>query len=349
MIHIGFLGNSFRRHSCGYLLRWLLLGLEKEATFSFFNLGFPANDELACWFEEQGIFYQLADNPLLDTIQIIADAKVDVLIDIDGPSFPRGCVAIAILKYLFSNKIPTISWMGFSPSGMCEYAIGDSQLIPAPEIYSEKVLNLPDCYISSGGFDVDIPEFKRSDFGFPDDATIYYFCQKPIKSNEMVVLAINEIMKKTPDSRLLLKTFVNEEGNRSWLENLDFPERVSFLPCSKLEENARANLALVDVMLDSFPYNGTLTTLESLWMGVPVVSRYGQRWASRQGKTLLHQMGLPTFPDWQGYIDYAVQLGNNPELLAQTKQQIRDSKASSPLWNYQQHAKDFLSALESIL
>jgi predicted O-linked N-acetylglucosamine transferase (SPINDLY family) len=89
----------------------------------------------------------------------------------------------------------------------------------------------------------------------------------------------------------------------------------------------------VDIALDSFPYNGTTTTCEALWMGVPVVTLRGDRHAGRVGASLLTQVGLM---DWiagspEEYLEIAASLAQDPAKLKDMRQTLRPRLLSSPL------------------
>lgn len=71
------------------------------------------------------------------------------------------------------------------------------------------------------------------------------------------------------------------------------PERLQFVEEMELREAHLANLTDVDIALDPFPFNGCSTTLEALWMGIPVVTRAGDRFLSRMGASVLTRIGLP--------------------------------------------------------
>jgi protein O-GlcNAc transferase len=110
------------------------------------------------------------------------------------------------------------------------------------------------------------------------------------------------------------------------------PERVELAPW--LPE--QAHLALydrIDIALDPFPYNGTTTTCQALWMGVPVVALRGDRHASRVGASLLTQIGLTDLiADSIGaYVEIAVALASDPARLADLRHSLRRRMAASSL------------------
>jgi predicted O-linked N-acetylglucosamine transferase (SPINDLY family) len=89
----------------------------------------------------------------------------------------------------------------------------------------------------------------------------------------------------------------------------------------------------VDIALDTFPYHGTTTTCEALWMGVPVVTRAGRTHASRVGVSLLTNVGLPEMiaADEDAYARIAVRLAADEARLAELRSGLRGRMAASPL------------------
>jgi predicted O-linked N-acetylglucosamine transferase (SPINDLY family) len=89
----------------------------------------------------------------------------------------------------------------------------------------------------------------------------------------------------------------------------------------------------IDIALDTFPYNGTTTTCEAIWMGVPVVTFAGDRHVSRVGSSILTNVGLTECiaTGHQAYVDLAVRLAGDMETLSGIRRGLRERMRGSPL------------------
>ena len=87
--------------------------------------------------------------------------------------------------------------------------------------------------------------------------------------------------------------------------------------------------------LDPFPYNGTTTTCEALWMGVPVITMCGDRHSSRVGASILTHVGLEKFiaTDIDGYINMAIEYANNIDSIKSIRTELRHNMQNSDLCN----------------
>jgi len=103
----------------------------------------------------------------------------------------------------------------------------------------------------------------------------------------------------------------------------------------------------VDIALDPFPYNGTTTSCEALWMGVPVVSLIGDRHAGRVGLDLLSRVGLSELaaPNIDSYVATAAGLARDLPALARLRGGLRERLRASPLCDAPRFARDFEAAL----
>jgi predicted O-linked N-acetylglucosamine transferase (SPINDLY family) len=105
----------------------------------------------------------------------------------------------------------------------------------------------------------------------------------------------------------------------------------------------------VDLALDSFPYHGTTTTCEALWMGVPVLTLAGRCHAARVGVSILSNVGLQNLitTDVDAYVRLAADLANDPSALAAACGGLRDRMAASPLTDAASFALRFEAALRA--
>lgn len=151
-----------------------------------------------------------------------------------------------------------------------------------------------------------------------------------------------------PGSRIVIKagSLSNEElrknlADRFARHGLD-PTRLDLRGPSSHPEML-AEYGSIDIALDPFPFNGGMTTLEALWMGVPVVTIAGQGVVSRQTYSALANIGLAdvlAFPDVDTYIDGAVALANDFPRLSRLRGELRTRMESSPIRQPAQFARD---------
>ncbi|MGH6788046.1 MAG: tetratricopeptide repeat protein, partial [Novosphingobium sp.] len=124
------------------------------------------------------------------------------------------------------------------------------------------------------------------------------------------------------------------------------PERLSLAGWIEPTESHLAAYGAVDIALDPFPYNGTTTTLEALWMGVPVVTLAGARHSGRVGASLLTHAGLAELvaDSPAAYIAIATALAGDLEKLAEYRQSLRELLGRSALMDAPGFARDLEAA-----
>jgi protein O-GlcNAc transferase len=148
-----------------------------------------------------------------------------------------------------------------------------------------------------------------------------------------------KVLHATPRSRLLLKAgALNEEATRQRLrdgfarEGID-AGRLDLLGHVLAPAGHLALYSRVDIALDTYPYHGTTTTCEALWMGVPVVTLAGQTHASRVGVSLLTNAGVAELiaVDVDDFVQHAIALASETQRLAELRRTMRDRLNASPL------------------
>jgi predicted O-linked N-acetylglucosamine transferase (SPINDLY family) len=348
VIRIGYLASTLRKHSVGWLSRWLWQYHDRER-FQIFNYCINQNPDdpfYQQWFEQRAdVSYCFGDNTDEIIGQIQAD-EIDILIDLD--SLTLNLTA----RILAAKPAPVqVTWLGWDATGLStvDYFIADRYVLPdnAQEYYQEKIWRLPHSYLAVKGFEIGIPTLKRRDLNIPDDAIIYWSGQVGHKRHPDTVRSQLRILKAVPNSYFLIKGDTDPQIVREFFgqiaaeEGVEF-DRLRFLGKVADEYTHRANLAISDIVLDTFPYNGATTTLETLWMGIPMVTQVGQQFAARNSYTFMMNAGITEGIAWsqEDYIDWGVKLGLDRELRMQVREKLRLSRQTAPVWNAKQFTLD---------
>ena len=191
--------------------------------------------------------------------------------------------------------------------------------------------------------------------GIPDDAVIYLSSHGGYKRHPAIIRLQMRIVKEVANSYLLIKGVGDENSVKQLFsqlaeeEGVDL-ERLRFLPRDPNEYTHRANLQIADIALDTYPYNGATTTLELLWMEIPVVTRVGEQFAARNSYTFLRNIGVEEGIAWteEEYLDCGIRLGKDKALREEIAWKLKKSKQTAPLWNGKQFALEMEKAYQQM-
>jgi predicted O-linked N-acetylglucosamine transferase (SPINDLY family) len=177
----------------------------------------------------------------------------------------------------------------------------------------------------------------------------------PAKMTSQIVEVWAKILQRVPKSRLVLKYRGIDYPSVAGGLAIEFaghgidPARIE---CQGWSAHAQllAEYQRIDLALDTFPYNGGLTTCEALWMGVPVITCPGETFASRHSLSHLSNVGLTETIalDLDDYVDIAVSLATDLPRLAALRSGLRSRVASSPLCDGMRFAQDLMHILRGI-
>lgn len=280
---------------------------------------------------------------------LIQRDNIDVLIDLMGHTGRR-------LLLFARQPVPfQLCWLGYaSTTGLSaiDGILADRFHIQAGEEcwYSEQVLRMPHAYACYG------PPRGSPTVGPLPALTaghVTFGCfNNTLKYSVRIREAWAAILRRVPTSRLMLKFQGLDDPQlqsnlRHWFQERGVSgDRLAFEGWS-LQADLLAAYNRIDLALDTQPYSGGLTTCDSLWMGVPVITIPGQTFAGRHSTSYLTNAGYPQFiaSDINAYIDLAVEWSNRLDELATIRQQLRPNLQSSPVCNAAQFAQDFLSVL----
>ena len=354
-LKIGYIAHTLKRHSVGWLSRWLLYHHNRENfQIYLYLINQPEDDITQTYFREKADFvYNFSHHPQKIATQIKQD-EIDILIDLDSLSHSITCQVLALKPAPIQ-----VTWLGFDATGLptIDYFIADPYVLPdnAQEYYQETLWRLPHTYLAVDGFEVAVPTLRREDLGISNDAIIYLTVQTGQKHHPNTIRLQMKILQAVPNSYLLIKG----EGDPQIIQQLfktmaeEYQidcDRLRFLERSLSEEIHRANLSIADVVLDTYPYNGATTTLETLWMGIPLVTKVGEQFAARNSYTFMTNAGLTEGIAWtdEVYVDWGIRLGKDENLRQQISWKLQQSKKTAPLWNAKQFTRDMEQAYQQM-
>jgi predicted O-linked N-acetylglucosamine transferase (SPINDLY family) len=274
--------------------------------------------------------------------QIRADG-VDILIDLSGHTVGNRLLTFARKP----APIQVTAWGHGGGTGlpMVDYLFADPVAIPPSvrPLFAEQVFDLP-CHISfeappDAPALVDLPALAHGHVTFG-------CLNRYAKVTSAVEQLWAGILKAIPDSRLLLKAemFDGPKGRAVVQETFARLgiglERIDLRGATSHRDHM-ATFGEVDIQLDPFPLNGGITTLESLWMGTPVITKMGDTIGSRASGAILHALALP---DWvaeseEEYLDLAVRKAADIDALARFRQEIRPRFLASAAGNPERYTR----------
>ncbi|MBW4466103.1 MAG: O-linked N-acetylglucosamine transferase, SPINDLY family protein [Pegethrix bostrychoides GSE-TBD4-15B] len=353
-LRIGYIARYMQQHPVGYIARWLMKYHDYEK-FDIYTYHLHVKDVLEFtdhWFVqpvtrsakfEDGSWAGIAKH-------IAENDEIDILVDLDSITYTEACNVMAL------KPAPVqVTWMGFDASGIpaVDYYIADPYVLPesAQDYYSETIWRLPSTYLAVDGFEVGVPTLRRDLLNIPADAVIYLSSQDGRKRHPEMIRLQLQILRELPNSYLLIKGLGDAASLKQAFEQIAESEgvaadRLRFLGRDMGEPTHRANLGIADVVLDTYPYNGATTTLETLWMGVPLVTRVGQQWAARNSYTMLMNVGVSEGIAWtdEEYVEWAVRLGKDAALRHDIQIRLLQSRQTAPLWDTRQFAREMENA-----
>jgi len=348
-LHIGYVSPDFRRHPVSAIFTPILAAHD------------PAQTEVTCYYSYAGedvvtrrikslagrwrAVANVDDAALCE--QIRAD-RIDILVDLAGhTAFSR------LLAFARKPAPVQVSWLGyFNTTGLAtmDYFLSDPWSSPPGQesLYVERLLRLPHtrfCY-EPPGYMPEVSPLPRETAGHITFGSLNNLA----KLNEPVLALWSQALQAVPGSKLLLQSAALDDGAnvqrlRERCARLGMaPERLDLRGFSPIEQSPAA-YAEIDIALDPFPFCGGMTSLEALWLGVPVITLAGATIAGRQSTSMLANLGLTELiaSDARQYVDKARELALDPRRLAALRAGLRPRFAASPLMDY----AGFARALEA--
>ena len=336
---IGYLSADFRKHPLYYLMIDILKNHDKNK-FNiklFYSGPYEKSNEHKEFIKLAYPFINLSAESDAQGAQIIRDEKVDILVDLSGFTKNSRSMIAAYKPARYH-----INWLGFPGSmgfhhgkALFDFILSDEYIIPPNTVndYAEKVLYLPHCYQPNIENRPSLITKTKKDYGFSEEAFIYASFGQSIKvTNNQFNLWIN-LLKKSPKAYLWLL-----EANKSCKDNLLLhatqrgidKKRIQFAPKVTIEEHINRH-QIIDLFLDTFPYNAHTSTSDAIWANCPVLTLSGQTFASRVAGSILREINCKELitHNEDEYFNKAIELYKNPRELSRIKQKIMLGKINS--------------------
>jgi predicted O-linked N-acetylglucosamine transferase (SPINDLY family) len=342
-LRIGYICSDFISHPVGFLA----LPILDNNSYCYHNTFMI--DNITESIKKTGAnFKSIAGKSDDEVVDLIKKDKIDILMDLSGHSSGNR------IRVFSKRAAPIqISWFGWSTStGITnmDYKLIDEWHAPKEfeNLYTEKLLKLPDTYLLfSPYFNVKLEDYKAK-----DHITFASF-NNLAKINKEVLKAWREILLNVPNSNLIIKygTANNEFSKTKILNMLNIDSsRIVFENKTNTYPMFLKKYNEVDIMLDTFPFSGGMTSLNSLYMSTPVITTYYQSASSRQTYAFLNNINHKELiaESVDEYIEKACNLANDSDRIKKYKNSLRNDLLTSPLTDKETFMKNLYNLLNSL-
>ena len=338
-LKIGYVSPDFHTHSVAYFIEPLLKAHNKEEfeLFGYYNNSKTdgTSVRLREYFDGWQEVDALSDIALADKIY---EDQIDILVDLAGHS------ANNRLGVLARKPAPIqATWLGYpNTSGLStvDYRITDAIADPIGEsdaLNTESLIRLDDGFLCYQGDD-SIPVISSIPFDQKGYFTFGSF-NNNVKITSEVIKVWADILLSVPNAKLIMKSNqLSDQHTKIRCQEMFSAQGIApdRLILSGMLPSATDHMAYygeVDLALDPFPYNGTTTTFEALWMGVPTLTYSGNVHACRVGASIVSRIGLEDYVAYspEDYIALAVKKSSSLNELRQLRRSLRSRMLSSKL------------------
>ena len=348
-LKVGYVSPDFRRHAVAYFIEPVIMAHNREYFDVFCYSNSVRHDEVTKRIKENADHWRnIAGMSDKDVTELIQKDRIDILVDLAGHTAGN-----RILVFARKPAPIQISWIGYlATTGLStmDYKIVDDYTDPlgkTEQFYTERLQRLHEsflCYLP----DRASPEVGPLPALLTKHITFGSFNNFSKVTSEISTLWAS-ILNELPDSRLILKGRSFHDKTTCYYAINMFAqkgiatERIILQPSDPAPKHLES-YNLVDIGLDTFPFNGAATTCDALWMGVPVITLAGTAYHSRVGVSLLSNVGLPELvaKTYDEYVELAISLASDIDNLRILRESLRYRMAHSPLTD----AKRFTINLE---
>lgn len=353
-LRIGFLSADFRDHPVGMFIEPVLRSDERAEVFCYDVT--PAPDEASARLRAHGATWREARAlGEADLAALIRGDGLDALVELAGHTIGNRQTALA--ARLAPVQATYLGYPATTGNPGIDARLVDSRSDPegAESRCTERLVRLDPCAwcFSEPHASPEVvppPALRRGFVTFGSFNNL-------AKTGRPVIEAWAGLLERTPRSRLALKNAaftdaaIRERLLGEFAERGIASDRLTMLPPTPDPAAHLAAYGEIDIALDTFPYAGTTTTCEAIWMGVPVVTLAGDVHAGRVGVSILGAVGLHEWiaPDAAAYARTAADLAADPDALSRIRTGLRERVRSSPLMDRDGFRARMLDALAALV
>jgi predicted O-linked N-acetylglucosamine transferase (SPINDLY family) len=346
-IRLGYLSGDFFDHATAYLMAGLLERHDRDRfeVFAYSAGRDDKSDARRRIVEGVEHFVDLAGMHAWNAARRIAQDRLDVLIDLGGYVKSSHMGVMALRPAPMQGHF--LGYPGTTGAPFIDFFVGDAFTIPAgaDAAFSERVIRMPACYQPNDPARADPPAKPRSALGLSDEALVLCSFNQGVKIRAATFARWCKLLEALPASILWLPTNGAAADARLHAaargHGID-PKRVVFAPRLPHEEHL-ARLKCADIAIDTFPCTSHTTASDALRAGVPLVSTYGETFASRVAASVLRAAGCGewAFDDADRAFEATVALARDRNARAKAREKLTATIRTSSLFDMATFARDF--------
>tara|TARA_B110000008_G_scaffold201692_1_gene200357 strand:+ start:1 stop:1740 length:1740 start_codon:yes stop_codon:yes gene_type:complete len=353
-IRIGYFSFDFREHPVTTLTAELYEVHDRSQFEVYaFSYGPDTQDEMNLRIKS-GVdhFYDVQKMPHKDLVLLVRSLQIDIAVDLGG--FTASAITSIFAMSVAPIQLSYIGFLGTMGANYYDYLVSDLTIIPvsSQKHYSEKIIYLPHFQANDSKQSFSVTNFSRKDLGLPENGFVFSCFNNTYKITPSTFDSWGRILKRVEGSVLLVfasnklaeKNLTKEITRRGIdSERLIFGKR---LPRAEY----LGRYKVVDLFLDTNPYNAGTTSSDALRMGLPVITYLGRSFPSRMGASILKSINMPELiaNSQNEYESMAVEFAKNPEKLRDIKEKLAKNIKNAPLFNAQLFTKHLESAYSII-
>jgi len=355
-IKIGFVSGDFNNHAVAYQISEVLNYFSQKKNFDLFAYYNNEKEDVVTqkiktYFKNWKAIYNVSDSLLVDTIK---SDKIDILVDLSGYSAGNR------LEVFFNKPAPIqVSWTGYLAStGLNEidYIIADKNSITEKEEhqFTEKIYRLKNIWTVLKQ-ENDIPLNKEIPFARNKYVTFGSFSNIR-KINNTVIEVWSKILCNVQNSKLILSSssFEEEDFKKYFIKlflNYGVKNDQLIFEGSCQRNDLLNKYNSIDISLDTFPYNGGTTSLESSWMCVPVLTKKGNSFLSKCSESININIGLEDWicSDNLDYINKATDICKNTDKLQLVRNYLINNRKKFKIFDSKTFADDLAAAFKNMV